>query len=245
MTTSGHLRASTMSSINAPTLLNDDGSASMATVVLMSHHGLRCDIVRFTTALRALLGADGAQTMALQQEWQSFHATLHGHHEAEDEGLFPLLRNRHAALAQVIDRLTSEHRRIDPLLEEGDRAFGVLAEKPDAAASLLSKLSELLDAHLASEEATVVPFLRDVRRFPVPATDTEAGLYAEWLAWGSHGVAEDVVEGIYAIVPGAVRAKIPAARAKYAERCERVWGTREAGASRTAVPEWLIGGPGA
>src|SRR5947207_3118189 len=34
-----------------PDLLNDDGSASIATALLMSHHGFRRDIARFAVAL--------------------------------------------------------------------------------------------------------------------------------------------------------------------------------------------------
>ena len=75
-----------------PNLLNDDGSASMATAFMMSHHGFRRDIARFAIALRRLAEGDHGRASALQQEWQSYHATLHGHHTVEDTGIFPNLR---------------------------------------------------------------------------------------------------------------------------------------------------------
>ena len=75
-----------------PTLLDDDGAASIATAVMMSHHGFRRDIRRFGLALEALAGGGGAHLAALRDEWRSLRATLHGHHHAEDTGIFPIWR---------------------------------------------------------------------------------------------------------------------------------------------------------
>src|SRR5687767_11525504 len=106
---------------NVPNLLNDDGSASMATALMMSHHGFRRDLARFAAALdKPSLPASSAEH--LREEWQSFRATLHGHHEAEDHGIFPGMREQGGALAQTIDKLSADHRHIDPLLERGDAA---------------------------------------------------------------------------------------------------------------------------
>lgn len=226
---------------NAPSLLNDDGSASMATALLMSHHGLRRDLARFAIAL-GRADHDPARTQALQAEWNSYRATLHGHHTAEDNGLFPHLRGQHAHLAAVIDKLDADHRRIDPLLEEGDGAFAILATKPAAAAAVVKQLSALLDAHLAIEEAEVVSFLRDAKAFPAPATDVEVDLYAQGFAWSSHGVAPEVLERLNAILPEVLITRLPAARAAFDQRVQRVWGPTQVGASRTAIPDWLPGG---
>ena len=227
---------------NAPTLLNDDGTASMATALLMSHHGLRRDIARFALALRRLPGGDLPKVTALQAEWQSYRATLHGHHEAEDQRLFPHLVSQHPDLGPVIEQLTSDHRRIDPLLEQGDRAFADLAVNSDAAAAVAVQLSVLLDEHLAVEEARVVPYLRGAKEFPPPGTEAEAELYAQGFAWSSHGVAEEVLEGVDAMLPAILREKLPAARAAFQQRCERVWRPTRPGASRLAIPDWLLNG---
>jgi hypothetical protein len=226
----------------APRLLNDDGSASMATALMMSHHGFRRDIARFALALPRLAPGDGARAAALQGEWKSYRGTLHHHHEAEDRGMFPSMRGQHPELAGVIDRLTADHRRIDPLLEQGDAAFARLeAGAPAAAAAVVSKLSALLTDHLAFEEATVVPLIREAREFPPPGTEDEVKLYAEGFAWASHGVAPEVLERLDAILPEAVLRRLPAARAAFAERCARVWGPTPPGASHTSVPDWLGG----
>lgn len=220
----------------APNFLNDDGTASMATAFLTSHHGFRRDLRRFA---RALAGPDvGARAGALRDEWKSFHATLHGHHTVEDTSMFPAMKKQHPQLAATIDKLAEDHHRIDPLLESADQAFAALPETK-AAASLVGQLSELLYPHLALEEAELVPLLRDARGFPAPANDTEAAMYAGGFAWSSDGVAPEVLEKLHGLLPESVTSRLPAARAAFEARCERAFGTSKAGASRTADPDWI------
>src|SRR6186713_1584177 len=117
-----------------PNLLNDDGTASIATAIMMSHHGFRRDLARFAIALDRVASGDRSKVDALREEWQRYRGTLHGHHEAEDQGLFPNLKSQEPALAAVIDQLTADHRRIDPLLAQGDLAFEKLPETDGAKA---------------------------------------------------------------------------------------------------------------
>jgi hemerythrin-like domain-containing protein len=226
----------------ATTLLNDDGTASMATALMMSHHGLRRDIARFALALGPVADGDLSRVAALRDEWQGYRNTLHGHHEAEDARMFPSMRSEHAGLAAVIDQLSADHRRIDPLLEEGDRVFARLPASVGAAAAVVSQLSALLDPHLATEETHIIPLIRAAKGFPPPANDAEAEMYAQGFAWASHGVAPEVLAQVDAMLPESVRARLPAARAAFEARCERVWGPSKPGASRTSIPDWLPGG---
>jgi hypothetical protein len=226
----------------ATMLLNDDGTASMATALMMSHHGLRRDIARFEIALGRVADGDLSRAAALRDEWQSYRNTLHGHHEAEDSRMFPFMSREHPALAPIIEQLSADHRRIDPLLEEGDRAFAGLPVAVGAAAAVVSKLSALLDSHLATEERHVIPLIRAAKAFPPPANDAETEMFAQGFAWASHGVAREVLARIDEMLPESVRARLPAARAAFEERCERVWGASKPGASRTSIPDWLPGG---
>lgn len=225
----------------APRLLNDDGGASMATVLLMAHHGFRRDIALFRLALRRITEGDSSTVSALQEEWKSYRGSLHGHHEIEDQRIFAHLSGTQPELAEAIAGLSSDHRRIDPLLERGDRAFDHVPANDDAA-SVVSELSALLDAHLATEEARVVPFLRDATEFPPPATEAEVEIFAQGFAWSCHGVAPQVIEAVYAMLTPALTSRLPAARAAFEQRCVRVWGSARTGASRTAIPDWLPGG---
>lgn len=222
--------------MSTPQLLDDDGTASMATPIMMSHHGFRRDLACFARALTSLDPAQGERIEALRAEWSNLRGTLHGHHAAEDGGLFPALAETVPALGPTIERLHAEHRRIDPLLERGDAAFGQLPATA-AALAVVEELASLLDPHLALEEAELIPHLRGARHFPAPASAEEAELHAQGFAWAIHGVAQDVVEQLLSILPDALREKLPQARQAYASRCERVWGSAVAGATRTPIPD--------
>jgi len=219
-----------------PNLLNDDGTASMATALMMSHHAFRRDLRRFLAALDQPTLAT-PQTEALREEWQSFHASLHGHHEAEDHGMFPNMRAQGEGVARVIDGLSADHRRIDPLLERGDQAFGALDGSRAEALAIVQELKTLLDPHLATEEAELIPFIRDAKQFPAPPTDADAEMYAKGFAWAMHGVAPAVLEQVYTMLPEALLSKLPAARSAFAARYERVWGKLPTGAALTPIPD--------
>jgi hemerythrin-like domain-containing protein len=207
-----------------PNLLADDGSASIATGVMMSHHGMRRDLARFAIALRRVKDGDHSRVQALQEEWKSFHGTLHGHHEAEDNGLFPGTRSQHPALAPIVDKLTADHRQIDPLLEQGDRAFAGLPGTAADAAQVVSRLSALLDPHLGTEEEHVIPLFRSIKAFPA-FSDSELDMFAQGFAWASHGIAPEVLEqsalqfGDAAVVPARVRC----GQRSYRFRSTRSW----------------------
>jgi len=219
-----------------PNLLNDDGSASMATMFMMSHHGLRRDLLRFERALAAEGELEAGRVEALRAEWQSYRATLHGHHHMEDTGMFPRLREVSPELFACIDDLAEQHRQIDPLLARGDHAF---AELPSRAAALgvVRDMRALLEPHLAQEEAHIVPVIRGAGAFPGPSTEAEADLYAQGFAWSSHGIAPDILEKVYALLPEAVTSRLPAAGAAFEARCQRAWGSAQAGAARTPIPD--------
>lgn len=223
----------------APDFLDAGGAASMATMFMMSHHAFRRDLSRFS---RALAEDPPPRAAALVEEWKGFHAALHGHHAMEDGTIFPGLAKEHPEVAPVVAALGEDHRRIDPLLARGDTAFDRIPGRGAAreAAAVVAELRALLDPHLAREEAEIIPHLRKVLRFDMPPLDDAMlALYAEGFAWSSHGVAPDVLDRVYAMLPEALRGRLPAARAAFAARCERVWGTSAAGASRTPVPDWL------
>jgi hemerythrin-like domain-containing protein len=207
----------------------------MATMLMMSHHGLRRDLARFAAALSEPL--DAAKAEALREEWQSYHQTLHGHHEAEDNGMFPSMRQQSESLAKTIDKLGADHRLIDPLLERGDRAFAELAAQPSAAQAVVRELLALLGPHLALEEAELIPLIRGAKEFPTPPNDEAAAMYAKGFAWAMEGIAPEVLEQVQGMLPAALRERLPAARQAFGERCERVWGKLPPLASRTSVPE--------
>lgn len=223
----------------SPNLLDDDGSASIATALMTSHHGFRRDLAQFAAALRRVSAGDTARVEALREEWTHFRGKLHGHHEAEDANLFPHLRSQQPSLGAIIEGLDADHRQVDRLLEQGNRAFAQLPAALDAASEVITSLRTLLAPHLASEEAHLFPLLREAKQFPPAETEQELAMFAEGFAWSTHGIAPDIIERLNEILPAALVERLPAACAAFRARCERVWGTAEAGASRTPVPDWI------
>jgi hypothetical protein len=202
----------------------------------MSHHGLRRDLALFAAALERGTEGEGPGIGALPEAWQRFGATLHGHHVEEDTVIFPAVLTLDVQLGPIIDGLVADHRRIDPVLEAGDRAFAALP-RTKSAHTTVAELATLLDAHLATEEARVIPFLRDDKVFPPPADDEEAQLYADGFAWSSHGVAPEVLDRVYEWIPESITSRLADARVGYRAWCLRVWGTADSGASTTSVPD--------
>jgi hypothetical protein len=215
----------------ATNLLNTDGTASMATMIMCSHHAFRRDVACFATAL-----ADATRSDVLHEEWTRFRAALHGHHTVEDTAMFPDLRAKHPELAAAIDQLDAHHRRIDPLLERGDQVFADLANQRAAALDLITTLAALLAEHLDAEERAIIEHLRGAKEFPLPPTEDVIAMYAGGFAWSSAGISSAVLDQVFAMLPPALVAKIPAARAEFDERCRRVWGSVHTGTSRTSVP---------
>jgi len=215
--------------VQPPRLLNDDGSASMATLLMMSHHGFRRDLGMFARIGQAAPGA-------LAAEWRSLHEKLHGHHQMEDQNIFPALQQQKPEISAVIERLGADHRRIDPLLQRGDRAFA--SHDAADAADVVTQLLALLGPHLATEEEELVPMLRLAKGFPAPS-EAEADLFAQGFAWSSFGVAAEVLAAVDEMLPEILRVRLPAARAGFADDFRRLWGAVTPGASRTPIPDWL------
>lgn len=215
----------------ATSLLNDDGTASVATLLMTSHHAFRRDVACFSRAL-----AGSGREEALRGEWKRFREALHGHHTQEDTVIFPDLRGKHADIAGALGKLETQHREIDPLLERCDQLFSGLATERVAARAVVDALAALLDDHLELEESTITRHLRALKDFPAPPSDDLLALYAEGFAWSTAGIAEGVVAQIHAILPPALVAKLPAARAAFAERSIAVWGHAHEGVSKTSVP---------
>ncbi|NVB77893.1 MAG: hemerythrin domain-containing protein [Kofleriaceae bacterium] len=213
-------------------LLNDDGTASMATMFMSSHYGFRRDLAAFA---RALDGFTGERGDALRKEWAEFHAALHGHHTVEDTTLFPDLRGRHPELGTAIDELDEHHRAIDPLLARGDAAFANLNADVAPAREVIGRLIDLIATHLDAEERVVIPQLRGAKQFP-QLPEAAMAEYAKGFAWSTAGLAGAVVAQIEAMLPPALVAALPAAREAFAARCIRVWGQAHTGSSVTSVP---------
>jgi hypothetical protein len=96
---------------------------------------------------------------------------VHAHHGAEDAMLFPSVRRSAPHLAQVVDRLESDHRKVADLLDAIEVTATDLGGAGDSAirarlVGALGDLSTLLLEHLAFEEASLGPVLAGWQHWP-------------------------------------------------------------------------------
>ena len=82
------------------------------------HSALRRDLTRTTTALTAQHAPAGAQRTALAAHLAWMMDFLHGHHEGEDAGLWPMVRSLNPAAADLLDQMENDHAKIAPLIDE-------------------------------------------------------------------------------------------------------------------------------
>lgn len=221
----------------APHLLNDDGTASLATLLLLSHHAFRRDIARFIRAIAHIKSGDVSRADAVRNEWEtSYRQALHGHHTMEDTQIFPAIKNRQHDLAPALERLTGQHHQIDPILKKIDAAISDITH-PENLEDAFADLKALLDEHLNFEEAQITPALRDQKEFPAPATEEMAAVYAQGFAWSMQGIAPEVLDQVKKLLPDILLAKLPESQREFERRSERVWGAYARGAAVTSIPE--------
>ncbi|WP_243866370.1 hemerythrin domain-containing protein [Actinophytocola oryzae] len=117
--------------------------------------------------LRELLSRlrDGTYTgMDLQVHCLTFCSVLERHHQAEDDGGFPVLRKHYPELAPVLDELRRDHRQIAGLLDR----LKDLSTMDEVPRQDLDTLAALLETHLLYEEKKLVTALNSL-------TDDEDG----------------------------------------------------------------------
>jgi hemerythrin-like domain-containing protein len=126
------------------------------------HFALRRDLADFTAAVTRTPVSDRDAWAALRDRWDRFAEILHKHHTAEDDILWPMLRDRVAAAGdtdgvRTLDAMEAEHAGIDPMLtalRDGFRTLAAGATEADRAAQAnrLGATVALLGAHLGHEE---------------------------------------------------------------------------------------------
>jgi hypothetical protein len=132
-------------------------------VMLAIHDALRRDLAR-VGKIAAAAGGDPARMLRALLGWELFKKFLVVHHQAEDDVLWPVLREAVAAHPDQValaDALEQEHAVIEPLLAAID-AVAIDTAAIDTAgaghgherfADIVDELVSKLTAHLAHEEA--------------------------------------------------------------------------------------------
>lgn len=107
--------------------------------------------------------------LQIRQRCLAFCQALEFHHTAEDGHMFPAMEGYHPHLRPVFERLREEHRSIAAVQSAlAALLAGVAIAEPYAFRAELARMTEQLTAHLAYEEAEILPLLADVPWPPTP-----------------------------------------------------------------------------
>lgn len=137
------------------------------TIMVAAHDAFRNDLTSLVRAAQDPGRHSPDRQRSVAAGWELFKRQLHLHHTAEDDLIWPALRERlrHSANAlSVLDEMEAEHERIDPLLAAVDEGFAAAAGpagQPDAGrlARAVGELAATLTGHLAHEEKDGLPLI--------------------------------------------------------------------------------------
>jgi hemerythrin-like domain-containing protein len=120
------------------------------------HAGLRRDAARLES-LAPQLERRGGAPQDVPKGWATFRQTLHVHHAAEDDDLWPVLRSHLTDDQDLhqLDLMVEEHRGLTAAIQAVDAALASGAGVTAAA----QELGDILGRHLDHEEQHVFPLL--------------------------------------------------------------------------------------
>ncbi len=160
--------------------------------MLAIHQALRRDLERLGR-IAARQDGNPAGVLAAAAGWEQFKRFLVAHHTAEDQALWPALREAVAANTDQValaDALEEEHSVIEPLLAAIDAAAADPNDGHQAVGDIIGELISKLSAHLRHEEtdgfalidASLTP--EQWQHFATVNTDLvrpEAASYMPWM----------------------------------------------------------------
>jgi Hemerythrin HHE cation binding domain len=177
--------------------MTNESSLDM-TMMLAYHDALRRDLKQIA---RMEQRSDG---------WDLFETLLHVHHTAEDDALWPVVREAVAGQADdlaLLDEMEAEHAALSPLLEAIDEGLERGDSAPQARAEMATKLQE----HLSHEEDAALPLIdatltvEQWMAFGQAATERLGPNMAKYLPWLLDGADEDTTARVLTVIPPPVQ----------------------------------------
>jgi iron-sulfur cluster repair protein YtfE (RIC family) len=130
----------------------------------VAHDALRRDLERLArTTVR--IDDDPRRILRTASGWELFKKSLHLHHTAEDEGLWPVMRENAAGRPDDLDLLAAmeaEHGAIDPLVDAIDAELVEPESEPQRLGDLADALVVCLAGHLKHEENEALPLIQEL-----------------------------------------------------------------------------------
>ena len=124
------------------------------------HNALRRDIAHAQSALTRWPYPEPSQRAAIVKHLLWMMQFLRRHHSAEDDGLYPLVRQRVPEAAHVLDAVDADHHALIPEIDKLAHSARRYAQDPSARTELVSALNELAAVmlpHLQREETDMMP----------------------------------------------------------------------------------------
>jgi hemerythrin-like domain-containing protein len=134
------------------------------TGLLLAHRAMLKDMDRMSDLTSRLAGGptEARRAAAIAAYIDDLCDSIHHHHSAEDDVLWPVLV-RSAGAHVDLTELTDDHRVLDPKLARiraGAAELRSTGRVPADLAADLADLRDLLREHIADEERTIVPLIR-------------------------------------------------------------------------------------
>jgi len=130
--------------------------------MVVVHRAFRREFALLPRMVRAVSPGDLTQRGVICTHAREMTAMLHHHHTAEDELVWPRLRERAELDAWLVDRAQTQHEVIGQLLAALDHVLQRFTETADPTsgselASVLDQVSIALNEHLDEEETAILP----------------------------------------------------------------------------------------
>lgn len=184
------------------------GSAADLGVMLAAHRAFRRDVTTLARAASRDTLRDPVRRVTVGTGWEVFRRQLLLHHQAEDAGVWPVLRTRLAGRADdlaVLDEMAAEHSLIDPLVATVDQALG---DERLPLGDVISELASTLGGHLDHEERDALPLigatLTDAEWLGLMASLQPAPELSELVPWLVDGLPADDAADVLAMFPPAL-----------------------------------------
>jgi hemerythrin-like domain-containing protein len=134
--------------------------------MVVIHRIFRREFPLLAGAVRRTPNSDARRAAPIADHIEFCLTSLHNHHSAEDEYLWPKLLERARPHADLVHRMEAQHQAVAARSEQARRLAGRWrqAPAPQVGAELATSLSLLTDAlaeHLDEEEANVLPLVRE------------------------------------------------------------------------------------
>ncbi|NUW43091.1 hemerythrin domain-containing protein [Nonomuraea rhodomycinica] len=202
----------------------------------LAHFGFRRDLGHLITAAGRVRLDDRRRVTALREHHAWVLFVLHHHHTAEDETVWPRLRERAPESVGTIDALEAEHEACDRWLSESTAAFQAFEAAPsepgrERLMTALRGLADTLGAHLAHEETDGIPLMmahitpeEDAEMHKAIMKEYGLGRLVRLLGWITAELPPDVEAHLRRTAPRPMLLLSRLAGGRYRRRAAYLWG---------------------